>query len=89
MGSIIPFLPDGMRLRDSVFEPDEIKAMSVAFEEVCEALKLQHGSSAKRIIASRIIALVRGGERSPRRLRDTVLQEASSAKSTPKDASAV
>jgi hypothetical protein len=41
-----------MRLRDSVFEPYEIKAMSAAFDEVCEALKLQHGSSAKRIIAA-------------------------------------
>jgi hypothetical protein len=86
MGSIIPFLPDGMRLRDSVFEPDEIKVMSAAFDEVCEALKLQHGSSAKRIMAARIIDLVRGGERSPRRLRDTVLQGARSAKSAPKDA---
>ena len=78
-----------MRLRDSVFEPDEIKAMSAAFDEVCEALKLQHGSSAKRIMAARIIGLVRGGERSPRRLRDTVLQGARSAKSAPKDARAV
>ena len=47
-----------MRLHDSVFEPDEIKAMSAAFDEVCEALKLQHGSSAKRIMAARIIDLV-------------------------------
>jgi hypothetical protein len=89
MGSIIPFLPDGMRLHDSVFEPDEIKAMSAAFDEVCEALKLQHGSSAKRIMAARIIGLVRGGERSPRRLRDAVLEGAGSAKSAPKDARAV
>jgi hypothetical protein len=89
MGSIIPFLPDGMRLHDSVFEPDEIKARSAAFDEVCEALKLQHGSSAKRIMAARIIGLVRGGERSPRRLRDTVLEGAGSAKSAPKDARAV
>ena len=40
MGSIVPFLPDGMGLRDSVFEPHQIKAMSAAFNEVCEALKL-------------------------------------------------
>jgi hypothetical protein len=43
MGSIVPFLPDGMRLRDSVFEPHQIKAMSAAFNEVCEALKLDDG----------------------------------------------
>jgi hypothetical protein len=28
MGTIIPFLRDGVDLRDSVFEPHEIKAMS-------------------------------------------------------------
>jgi hypothetical protein len=39
MGSIVPFLPDGMGLRDSVFEPHQIKAMSAAFDEVCQALK--------------------------------------------------
>jgi hypothetical protein len=83
MGSIIPFLPDGMRLRDSVFEPDEIKAMSAAFDEVCEALKLRHGGSAKRIIAARIIDLLRGGERSPSRLRKRVLEEASLAEPAP------
>ena len=38
MGTIIPFLRDGVDLRDSVFEPHEIKAMSAAFDEVCEAL---------------------------------------------------
>ena len=51
MGSIVPFLPDGMRLRDSVFEPHEIKAMSAAFDEVCEALKLDDDSSAKKVMA--------------------------------------
>ena len=70
MGSIIPFLPDGMRLRDSVFEPHEIKAMSAAFYEVCEAMNLQDDSSAKQIMAARIIDLVRRGECSPKRLRD-------------------
>jgi hypothetical protein len=51
MGSIVPFLPDGMRLRDSVFEPHQIKAMSAAFNEVCEALKLDDDSSAKKVMA--------------------------------------
>jgi hypothetical protein len=53
MGSIVPFLPDGMRLRDSVFEPHQIKAMSAAFNEVCEALKLDDDSSAKKVMAGR------------------------------------
>jgi hypothetical protein len=76
MGSIIPFLRDGIGLRDSVFEPHEIKAMSTALDEVCEALKLQDDISAKQVLAERIIDLVRCGERSPTRLRERVLYEA-------------
>lgn len=57
MNTIIPFLNDGIGLRDSVFEPHEIKAMSAALEEVCEALKLQDDISAKQIMAARIIHL--------------------------------
>jgi hypothetical protein len=76
MGTIIPFLRDGMDLRDSVFEPHEIKAMSTALDEVCEALKLEDNSSAKQVMAARIIDLARCGERSPTRLRETVLREA-------------
>ena len=76
MGSIVPFLPDGMRLRDSVFEPHQIKAMSAAFNEVCEALKLDSDSSAKKVMAKRIIDLARCGECSPTRLRERVLREA-------------
>jgi hypothetical protein len=70
MGSIIPFLGDGIGLRDSVFEPHEIKAMSTALDEVCEALKLHNDISAKQVMAARIIDLVRCGERSTKRLRE-------------------
>jgi hypothetical protein len=70
MGSIVPFLPDGMRLRDSVFEPHQIKAMSAAFNE------LDDDSSAKKVMAGRIIDLARCGECSPTRLRERVLREA-------------
>ena len=89
MASIIPFLPDGMHLRDSVFEAHEIKAMSAAFGKVCEAMNLQDDCSAKQIIAARIIDLVRRGECSPKRLRDRILQEASLAEAVLKDVSAV
>jgi hypothetical protein len=82
MGAIIPFLRDGIGLRDSVFEPHEIKAMSTALDEVCEARKLEDNSSAKQVVAARIIDLVRGGERSQRRLRDRVLYEAGLAEDT-------
>jgi hypothetical protein len=77
MGTIIPFLRDGIGLRDSVFEPHEIRAMSTALDQVCEALKLQNDVFAKQVMAARIIDLVRCGERSPTRLRDRVLHEAS------------
>lgn len=75
MGTIIPFLRDGLGLRDSVFEPHDIQAMSRALDDVCEVLKLRD-SSAKEVIAGRIIDLARHGERSPTRLRDRVLHEA-------------
>jgi hypothetical protein len=77
MASIIPFLPDGMRLRDSVFEAHEIKAMSAAFGKVCEAMNLRGDCSAEQAVAARIINLARRGECSPKRLCDMVLQEAS------------
>ena len=89
MASIIPFLSDGMHLRDSVFETHEIKAMSVALGKVCEAMNLQDDSSRKQIMAARIIDLVRRGECSPERLRDRVLQEARLAEAALKDVSAV
>jgi hypothetical protein len=76
MGTIIPFLRDGAGLRDSVFGPHDIKAMSMAFDDVCKALKLRDDGSAKEVIAARIIDLARRGERSPTRLRDRVLHEA-------------
>jgi hypothetical protein len=81
MGTIIPFLRDGHGLRDSVFEPHEIKAMSAALDEVCRVLELDDDSSAKEIVATRIIDLVRRGERNPRRLSERVLHEASLAES--------
>src|SRR6185437_7432572 len=66
MGTIIQFLRGGARLQDSVFEPHAIKAMSMALDDVCSALKLRDGDgSAKEVIAARIIDLARHGERSP------------------------
>lgn len=60
----------------SVFEPQDIEAMSMAFADVCKALKLDNDARAKEIIAVRIIELVRHGERNPNRLRDCLLREA-------------
>ena len=74
VATIIPLL------RDSVFEPDQIKAMSMALDAVCEKLKLEDDNPAREAIATRIIDLARRGERSPIRLRDGALREARLAK---------
>jgi hypothetical protein len=74
VATIIPLL------RDSVFEPDQIKAMSMALDAVCEKLKLEDDNPAREAIATRIIDLTRRGERSPIRLRDGALREARLAK---------
>ena len=76
MATILPFLRNGVFFRDSVFEPHDIKAMSIALDDGCEILKLQDDGPAKEVMAERIINLARRGERGPTRLRDRVLHEA-------------
>jgi hypothetical protein len=68
--SITPFL------RDGAFDPNDIKAMSMALDDVCQALNLVNGNSGREAIAERIIAIAWNGERSPTLLRDRVLREA-------------
>jgi hypothetical protein len=64
-------------LSGGAFEPEDIQAMSLAFEEVCKALEIQHGATPEReAVAVRIIELCRRGERSPARLAERVLKEA-------------
>jgi hypothetical protein len=68
--SIVPYLGD------SAFDPNDIKAMSMALDDVCKTLNLADGAKAEReVIAERIIDLARRGERNPTALRDRVLQE--------------
>jgi hypothetical protein len=71
MPAILPFLKD-----QSVFDPEATHAMSVAFEDVCRALKLNGDARARETVALRIIELARRGERDPERLRARVLREA-------------
>ena len=71
MATIIPFLKD-----DSAFAPDDITAMSMALDDVCKELKINGGTSAREVIAVRIIELARRGERSPTKLRDRLIREA-------------
>ena len=64
-------------LSGGAFEPEDIEAMSLAFEAACKALKIQPGATREReAIAVRIIELCRRGERSPTRLTERVLKEA-------------
>lgn len=59
-----------------VFGPYEIKAMSIALDEVCGKLGLTDDKHEDRdVLAKRIIALARNGERDPAVLRDGVLRE--------------
>jgi len=69
---IVPFL------QDHAFEPEQIKAMSWALEQICKAL---HGCDdrSRAAIATRIIELARRGECNGIALRDRVLNEASLA----------
>ena len=52
MGAITQFLK-----KDVVFEPHDIKAMSMALDDVCKSLHLLHRDPAREVIAERIIAL--------------------------------
>jgi hypothetical protein len=63
-------------LRDAVFDQKDISAMSMALDDVCKALNILDDRQAREVIAERIIALARDGERSPTLLRDKVLREA-------------
>jgi len=75
MAAIVPFLED-----PSVFDPEDIKAMSTALEDVCHALNISADAVvAREKIALRIISLARRGERNATFLRDRVLKEADGA----------
>ena len=59
-----------------VFEPEVTQSMAAALEGVCLALMVNGNRREREILATRIIDLVRCGERDSARLRDRVLQEA-------------
>src|SRR5689334_7684151 len=71
MATIHPFLPG-----NCTFEPHDITAMSMALNDVCEALKINGDCAVRETVAQRIIELTKRGERSPTKLRDRVLWEA-------------
>ena len=74
-------IPPSLR-EPSVFAPEVVHAMSVAFDAVCRALDLSN-DKAREIVAACVIDLARRGERDPDRLRDQVLREANSVLAPP------
>lgn len=70
MGTIVPFVPNG------VFYPEDVEAMSLAYESVCRALHINGDAGARETIAVRVIQLAQRGELCPTVLRDRVLAEA-------------
>ena len=61
-------------LKEATFDPEAIKAMSAAFEAVCESLQLVNRSDAMtEIVARKVIEVAGTGERNPERIRDLVL----------------
>jgi hypothetical protein len=61
----------------TVFGPAAIEAMSKAFEEACNALRVFAGDEKGReIVATRIIDLARNGLTDPKALRHRVVAEA-------------
>ena len=68
--TIVPFL------RDGTFGPQDIRAMSVALEDVCKILNLaDQAKSERELLAKTIIALAHQGARNPALLRDRMLRE--------------
>jgi hypothetical protein len=61
-------------IQPGAFEPEAIAAMSEAFEAACNELnEAGQPKVAREVIAGRIIAAARSGERDPARLRAAAL----------------
>jgi hypothetical protein len=68
--SVIPLL------REQAFDPEVIHAMGVAYQKICEQLRLSDTSdAATELVATKIIHFARMGERDPERLCRAVLDQ--------------
>ena len=70
------FLPD-----QTVFEPDAIKAMSEALEQVCTALHINGQIHDRETVATRIIDLARSGVLDAKALSDRIIAETKALRS--------
>jgi hypothetical protein len=58
------------------FDPEAVRAMSAAFDDVCKSLGLRAGADpAAEVIAKKIIELAQRGVRDPAALGERVLRE--------------
>jgi hypothetical protein len=63
-------------LRDAVFEPDEVRALARAFDDICREMDLPATAMvAREVVAMRVIDLAREGLIDPAGLKDRVLHE--------------
>jgi hypothetical protein len=63
-------------LRDAVFEPEEVHALALAFDDICREMDLPAAATvAREVVATRIIDLAREGLIEPMLLKDRVLHE--------------
>ena len=61
---------------DTAFTPEQVQILVVAFEDALKALGLVDREDAvTKLVAEKIIAVAKTGERDPQRLRDAVLAE--------------
>ena len=59
-----------------VFEPEEIATMSAAYEDALSVLQLANRQDPiTELVARKIIAVARSGERDPPRIRELALKE--------------
>jgi hypothetical protein len=69
----MPIRPYLKAVDGAVFDPEAVRAMSIAFEGACRAL-MPDSVLVRRVLAKRITALAAHGERDPDRLRIDALE---------------
>jgi hypothetical protein len=63
-------------LKGQLFDPDAIRVMGIAYQDVCRRLGLTvKADGATEVVATKVIELARRGEHDPARLADAVLKE--------------
>ena len=70
-------------IKDAVFDPEATHALALAFDDICRDMNLADtASSAREIVAARVIDLAREGVVDPKILRERVLREARALRET-------